>query len=100
MFLLILVVIASIGRTNAQDFQGIFDFLTTFDFDSLFATLCPAVTPFFDSFGIDIPFCSGDGGTDDGTDDGTANPPAAAPTKKGKVTTGTAAPVAPPSTTP
>jgi hypothetical protein len=104
MFLLVLVVIASIGQADAQDFQSLFDFLTTFDFTSLFESVCPIITPAFDGFGISLPFCSDSGTDDDGTgDDGTGDDgsvPAPAPTKKGKVVVGTAAPVAPPSVAP
>jgi hypothetical protein len=83
-----LMLIASIDRADAQFFQRIFGFLT-----SSFNFLCPIVEPVFESFfNITLPDCIEISVPGPG--------PAPAPTKKGKVTTGTDAPVAPPSITP
>ena len=99
MIFVVMMMFASIGRTaDAQ----ILDFLTTFDFDAFLVSICPILA----AFGVPVPVCdtgsdddggSDDGGSDDGgNDDG--DEPAPAPTKKGKVVTGTAAPVAPSAT--
>lgn len=102
--MVVLVMFASMTRTaDAQLAQGILDFLTTFDFDSFFASICPIL----EGFDVSVSFCGG-GTDDDGTgDDGSAGDdstgddgpaPVAAPTKKGKVVAVTAAPVAPSAT--
>jgi hypothetical protein len=101
MFLLVVLLIASAGRADAQGLQGLLDFLSNLDFQGIFSLLCPFVNPFFEGLGFSI--CGDGGGTDDdGTDDGTDDSgpaPAPAPTKK-KITSEVAAPVAPPAAAP
>jgi hypothetical protein len=81
-----LMLIVSIDRADAQLFQRLFGFFTrSFNF------LCPIAEPIFESFfNITLPDCI--------TIDTPS--PGPAPTKKGKVTTGTEAPVAPPAIAP
>jgi hypothetical protein len=103
-FIVVLMMFASMGRTaDAQGLQGIFDFFESFDFQSLFDSICPFLSPFLGSLNISV--CDDSGGDDDtGTDDSAptapVKSPVAAPTKKGKVVASTSSPVAPPSETP
>ena len=93
--MVVLVMFASMTQTaHAQ--EGLFDFLTNFDFDALLASICPILV----SLGVELPFCS-DSENDDETGDDETGDDGGAPaptTKKGKIVAGTSAPVAPSAT--
>ena len=105
--LALFVLIASIGQSNAQQFQGIFDQVVAFingeTFQNLVAQACPTVQGFLSGFGVEIscgeeaPTASPSPSVVSAPNETPVAAPVAAPTKKGMVV---AAPVAAPSPTP
>jgi hypothetical protein len=96
MFLLIVLAFASVGRTDAQLIQSLFNFLSTLDFNALLTSLCPVISPVLTGFGISLPQCNTGAPTPSGPN------PAPAPTPKApkKITSTVSAPVAPPAAAP
>ena len=97
MFLSTFVMVAAVGRTDAQ--QPLLDFLKSLDYEAILEELCPIITPIFEAYGIPLVICDTAAPTAP-TNPGPAPAPAPAPKAPKKSTSGVSAPVPPPSATP
>lgn len=106
--LTLFVIIASIGRSNAQQgFQDVFDqvlnFLSSETFENILTSVCPSFESFLAEFNIDFSCNTIEAPVSPPVASPVSVPaptPVAAPTKKGKVTTGNSVPVTAPAITP